>query len=164
MKNLLIIAILATALMASITACKTTDPVSGERRFDPVKTEQVKASIEPVISSVVRRVIDNSPENSDAIATYLRAVGGVFCSASASGALGPEEIINAADMATSGLQGGVEPEIIDAKNVLIALYKLNYGDRFRATLPADMWPKNVADVLCAAINQGLIDAGKAGVQ
>lgn len=154
-----IIALLTVGLLATLLlGCKTTGV------YDPVKTEQVKAAVTPVIASVVRRVIVNSPQHSDEIALYLRAVGSVFCSASASGSLGPEQVLAALDAATAGLQTGVEPEIIDAKNVLLALYRINYADRFKAELPADQWPKNVADVICAAIDQGLKDAGKPGVR
>lgn len=165
MKQTILSLPLVLALSAGIfTGCTTTNPTTGETAYDPVKTEQVKAAVTPVVASVVRRVINNSPQHSEEIANYLRAVGAVFCSASASGSLGPEQIIAAADAATAGLQANVEPEIIDGKNLLLALYKINYADRFKASLPPDKWPKNVADVICASIDQGLKDAGKPGVK
>lgn len=163
MKNQALLIISSLALLA-FTGCKTANPTTGVQEFDPVKTEQVKAVITPVTSGIVRRVILNNPKNADEIGNYMRAVGGVFCSASETGKLGPEQIIEAMDSATLYLQGGVAPEIIDGKNLLIALYRINYGSRFTAELPPDQWPKNVADVICESIDQGLKDAGQTGTR
>jgi hypothetical protein len=57
---------------------------------------------------------------------------------------------------------GDEQIAIDVKNAVIAIYKIYYGDRFKAELPPDGWVRNVADVLCVSIDQGLKDAGKIG--
>ena len=156
----LIIVILTVALLAS--ACKSTNS-AGVKAYDPVKTEQVKAAIEPVLSSVVRRVVNNSPQHGDEIAGYMRAAGGVFKSAAETGSLGPEQLIAAMDAATAGLQDSVDPEIIDGKNALLSLYRILYGDRFKAELPPDQWPRHVADVIAGGIDQGLKDAGKLGI-
>lgn len=164
MKTLLPPLLLAVAIVTGCTTTTTDANGVKIKVYDPVKTQQVKDAIAPVISSVVRRVVLNSPQHSDEIAGYFRAVGGVFCSASASGQLGPEQVVAALDAATVRLQQGVEPEIIDGKNLLLALYKINYGDRFKAELPPDKWPKNVADIICDSIHQGLKDAGKPGVK
>jgi hypothetical protein len=156
-------------LLSSIclVGCKTAGKTaSGEptRIYDPVKTQQVKDAVTPVVASVVRRVINNSPQHADEIARYFHAVGAVFCSASETGQLGPEQVLDAMDAATAELQAGLDDEIIDGKNLLMALYKINYGDRFKAELPPDQWPRNVADVICDSIDRGLKDAGKPGVR
>ncbi len=179
MKNTLRITIvLSVALvLAVLCSCKTagknaagqlSEPSAPSQRparvYDPVKTQQVKDAVAPVIGSIVRRVINNSPQHAAEIASYFHAVGAVFCSASQTGQLGPEQVLAALDAATSELQAGLDDEIIDGKNLLLALYKINYGDRFKAELPPDQWPKNVADVICESIDRGLKDAGKPGVR
>lgn len=161
-RTLLTAVVLAASL--ALVACKSTNPATGKKEYDPVKTEQVKAAVEPILASGVRRVLANNPEHGDEIAGYMRSVGYVFLSASESGELGPEQIIEAADRATAGLQNGVDPAIIDGKNALIALYRILYGDRFKAELPPDKWPKHVADVIAQAVDQGLKDAGKPGLR
>ncbi len=157
MKNKLILTLILAAGLP-LCGCKTAGV------YDSVKTDQVKAALTPITASVVRRVILTSPQHADEIALSSRAVGSVFCSAAASGSLGPEQVLAAVDAATAGLQAGVDPEIIDAKNALLAIYRIFYGDRFRAELPADKWPRHVADLICASIDQGLKDAGKPGVK
>ena len=151
---------MATALSLALACagCKTFNPVTGQQEFDPVKTETVKAVAAPVVASAVRRV--TTDENAD----YLRAGGAVFCAASRSGQLDPVFLIDALEAATVSRQARVDPLVIDAKNLLVALYKINFNDRFRAELPPDKWPKNVADVLCEAIDLGLKDAGRPGVK
>lgn len=150
----------AFVAFVALTACK--GPTGA---YDPVKTQQVKDAVTPVVASVVRRVINNSPQHAEEISRYIRAVGSVFCAASASGQLSPVEVITALDAATADLQSaGVDDEIIDGKNLLISLYKINYGDRFKAELPPDKWPKNVADVICESIDRGLKDARQPGVR
>lgn len=151
------------AVVVMLTGCKTTNS-SGVKVFDPVKTEQVKAAVEPFVASIARRILLNNPKQAAEIGNYMRAVGGVFCDASSSGQLSPDQIITAIDGATANLQNGADPLVIDGKNLIITIYRIAYGERFKAELPADQWPKNVADVLCAAIDQGLKDAGQAGVK
>ena len=151
-------AILGALAAALLTGCTTVNPVTGVRAYDPIKTAQVKASVEPIVASVVRRVASEKNE------VYIRAVGVAFCAVSTSGQLSPVTMMEIVDAATFNLQQGVDPTVIDAKNLLVALYKINYGDRFTAELPPDKWPKNVADVICNAIDQGLKDKGLAGVK
>lgn len=163
-KSLIGLALCALAL----TGCKTTriDPTTGQttKEFDPVKTAQIKAALEPIGSSAVRRVIKNSPEHSAEIAGYFRAVGSAFCQMSEKGDFDPAYLVGAVDTATAKLQEHVPGEAIEIKNALIACYKIGYEGRFRAELPADQWPKNVADLICACIDQGLKDTGRPGAR
>lgn len=162
------IAILSLVTLIATSACRSTriDPLTGQpvSEFDPVKTEQVKAALEPIGSSLVRRVIVNSPQNSDEIATYLRGVGSIFCQMSANNDFDPVYLASAAEVLTAKYQAKLAQEIIDLKNALIAIYKINYESRFRAELSPEEWPKNVADLICAVVDRGLKDAGKPGVK
>ena len=81
---------------------------------------------------------------------------------SATSQFDPAYLIGAADQATLPFQANVPAEAIDAKNGVIALYKIIYANRFNAELSPEKWPKNAADVICASIDQGLKDAGKPG--
>lgn len=149
--------ILSSALVATValTGCKTT-----EGNYDPVKTQQVKDALQPVVTGGIRRVIVAN-ESSE---VYFRAVGGVFCAMSSEGQFDPIQLVNAIDLATAGLQEKADPYVIDAKNLIVALYKINYGERFQSELPPGEWLKNVCDIICEGINQALIDAGKPGVK
>jgi hypothetical protein len=158
----LIAVITFAATSTLLVGCKTTNS-EGQSEFDPVKTEQVKAAVTPVVASVVRRIVNDPehPDRSEAARLYLTAVGGVFCQASATGQLTPDQIITALDTVTAGLQEQVDPLVIDAKNVLIAIYRINYAEKHNAELPPDKWPHAVLDVLCDSITQGLADATRA---
>lgn len=153
----------AVLFAGCLTGCTTTDPTTGEKKFDPVKTQAAKDTIQPIAASSVRRVITNSPQHSDAIADYFRSIGTAFCKMEATGNFSPQQLVDAADAATAKLQAGVDPFVIDLKNAIVALYKLNFGARFNAELPPDKWPAFVASVFCQGISQGLKDAGKPGV-
>ena len=164
-KNIIVVTA-SLGLLLAVSGCttKVIDPATGQSttQFDPVKTEQVKALLEPIGAGAVRRIITNSPQHSDEIAGYFRAVGSVFCQMSANNDFDPAYLIGAADAATAKFQANVPQEAIDVKNALVALYKVNFEGRFRAELPPDKWPKNVADVICVSIDQGLKDSGKPG--
>jgi hypothetical protein len=126
--------------------------------YDAGRTEQIKATVTPIVSSAVRRVVQNSPDSAPQIRLYLGATADVFCEASRTGKLTPSQVIAAMDRATQGQQAGVDPLIIDAKNGLLVLYGILYADTWNVDLPQDQWAKNVCDVMCAAISQGLADS------
>lgn len=160
MKSLILSICLASTLIF-VNGCATNKPV------DVVKVQQVKDAITPVAASAVRRVILNSPEHSDELAVYFRSLGSVFCAMSDTGEFSPVTLITAVDNATLPYQlqlQGDEQIAIDIKNAVVAVYKIYYGDRFKAELPPDSWVKNLADLLCDSINQGLKDAGKPGIK
>ncbi len=126
----------------------------------PVSREQMQAALLPVGAGAVRRAILNSPEHADATADYARAVSEVFCGMSDTSQFDPTFLILALDTATANMQDGVDPLVIDAKNALIAIYRIAWADRYRAELPPEGWLKFTADFVCASIRQGLRDAGQ----
>lgn len=161
MNKLLMTLLCAAAL--TLTACRSVNPTTGQKEFDPVKTQAVKDTVQPLAAGAVRRVIQNSPQHSDAIAEYFRSIGTAFCKMDATGNFSPQVLVDAADAATAKLQAGVDPYVIDLKNGIVALYKLNFGARFNAELSPERWPAFVASVFCNGIGQGLKDAGKPGI-
>lgn len=157
-----ILAVITLLAVCAVTGCKSTNPTTGQREYDPVKTEQVKAAIEPIAAGAIRRVIQNSPEHADEIANYLRSVGSIFCSMETNGSFSAEYLVREADRLTAPMLR--DNYVVDIKNAILALYRINYADRFRAELPSDKWPRHVAALFCASIDRGLRDAGKPGVR
>jgi hypothetical protein len=111
---------------------------------------------------VLRRAIANSPQHAIEIGNYARAVGGVFCQMEANNNFTPTYLVDAANRATAGLQTNVDQAIIDAKNAVIAIYKIAFSDQLTWQLPNNIWPKAVAGTICASVNQALIDSGQPG--
>jgi hypothetical protein len=129
---------------------------------DPVKLSQIEKALEPVVAGATRRVLKNSPQHSDEIALYLRSVGTIFCDMEASGQFAPEYLIDAADsLVAPNLD---DDYVIDIKNTVIAIYKIAWGDRFTAELPAAEWSGQICKLICGSIDQGLKDSGKAGTR
>lgn len=162
-----VIGIAMLAMLASVsvvtTGCKTTTVGTNVvTTLDPVKVQQIQDAIEPVFSAVLRRAIANSPQHAKEIGTYARAVGRVFCQMSANNNFTPTYLVDAANQATAGLQAGVDQTIIDAKNAVIAIYKIAYGDQLTWQLPNKVWPQAVASTICNSINQALQDSGQPG--
>lgn len=158
----IVCAVLTIAAVCIFAGCRSTNPTTGQREYDPVKTEQVKAAIEPIAAGAIRRVLQNSPQHSDQIAGYLRSIGGIFCAMETNGNFSAEYLITEADKLTAPLLK--DNYVVDIKNAILALYRINYADRFKAELPPDKWPRHVASLFCASIDRGLKDAGKPGIR
>lgn len=143
-----------------LSGCST---VNGKRQVDPVKVSQARAIIEPVAAGAIRRVILNSPEHAPEIARYAAAVAGVFCTMSLSNEFAPEFLVTQLDrFADPELAKISDGYLIDVKNAGVGVYKLLWGDRLRAEIPATNWLHAVCELFCESISQGLSDAGYPG--
>lgn len=166
-KNALFITAIS-CLTLLVSGCKTRmiDPNTGEavQKYDPVKTEQVKAAVEPVAAGALRRAIQAYPQNADEIAKYARAVGAVFCQMDTDKAFSPESLLAGLSAIDTPLNKLADGYVIDVKNAIVAVYRIYYAERFRAALPADQWPAVVSGIFCASIDQGLRDAGRPGIK
>jgi hypothetical protein len=151
MKNFFLVLLAALTLL---TGCQTAG------QYDPVKTEQVRAAIEPIAAGAVRRIVLKDPAKAEATGNYFRQVGAVFCEMKASGNFSPETLI----ASLQGIQRPDNQDIADAIAVMVALYRIQWGNRFKAELPPDKWPYQIASFFCDAIDQGLRDAGQAGAK
>jgi hypothetical protein len=149
--------LLTIASLVILPACHLPDGT-----FDPVKTETVKNALQGPLQETVTRIIKNSPQHSAQIGNYFRAVGSVFCKMRDTGTFDSTFLIAELDKATAGLQSGLDPLAITAKNTAIGLYTVFYAQRTRAELPPDKFAWNLADLFCKAINTGLKDAGQPG--
>lgn len=167
--GLSLIAMLAMLASVSVvtTGCKTTTTVTNGvtnvvTTLDPAKVQAIADIVEPAASSVLRRAIARSPQHAQEIGNYARAVGGVFCKMTANNNFTVTYLVDSANQATAGLQTGVDQDIIDAKNAVIAIYKVAAGDQLSWQLPNNVWLKAVANTICNSINQALLDSGQAG--
>lgn len=142
-----------------LLGCKSVNPTTGKKEFDPVKTEQVKAALEPVVTSAVRRMIQNSPEHREEIIRYLQGIGNIFCHMAETRTVDPVYLVNQADALTATYQAKLPDWALDVKNAVVALYKIQYANRHSAELSAEQWPVHVADLCCQSIRQALKDVG-----
>lgn len=149
------------ALIGGTAGCATNS--AGKRVVDVVKLSQAKAMIEPAAAGALRRVLQNSPEHAPLIARYAASVAGVFCTMSLSNQFSPDFLIAEADKFFDPALAKIgDGYVIDAKNAAIGIYRLLWGDRLRAEIPADQWLHQVCEFFCESINQGLTDAGFPG--
>jgi hypothetical protein len=156
--------LIVLSLLALLTlGCKTVNTASGQKEYDPVKTEQVKAAFEPLLSSPVRRILLNSPKHAAETGTYFRGVAGVFCAMATSKQFTPEFLIAALDSLAAPKIGDRYQEVLDVKNALVAAYTIFYASRHRAELPETGYLLHISDFICSAINRALKDAGQEGV-
>jgi len=141
-------------LMLAI-GCATTDPVTGQKVYDPYKTEAVEQAIIPAASSAVRRVINSNPSKREEIAKAFLAAGAVFRRMVTEKKFSPIFLAQALDEVITIRNDTV----LDLKNAAVALWAIYYGQRGSAELPEDQWVIHVANVFATGIERGLHDAG-----
>lgn len=154
-------AIIAVFVAATILVSSTTTTPTGQKVYDPVKTEQVKAVATAVITSGVRRAIQHNADRAMDISRYFRAVGGIFCRMQETKQFEPSWLIDEANKIVPLKQTDYATDVM---NAAVALYRINYAARFTAELSPEKWPANVAEVLCQSIDSGLKQAGQPGVK
>lgn len=140
----------------TFTGCTTTDPNTGERVFDHVKTERVQAVLKPAIAS---GVVIGVRREAKALPTF-ELLNQVLQSLVSSNNADPEAV-NAALMALDltnvddpdlkmGIQIGV--------NTIIGLYNAAVVDRLRADVAEDVYLQAVLKTLADGIAMGVSQA------
>jgi len=169
MKKTIITALLAVTMLAMLalpvavtTGCITPNGTNAPTTLDPAKVQQIVDALEPVMTVALRRAIANSPHQALEIGNYARALGSVACDMQAGDNFSPSYLVNAVNTATSGLQNGVDPIIMDVKDVVIAIYKIAYNDRMTWSLGTNVWPRAVCGAICDSVNQALLDSEQPG--
>lgn len=157
--TLTILALAAVLLLSP--GCSTTGP-DGSRVPDPVKTAKVKAALQPVLSSIVTRVLENNRAHAAEIGGYFRAVGSIFCRMEATGQFSPDVLLAQANALGAPAIAGMDPAITDVKNALLSLYQIQWADRLNVDVSPDRWGGFLAALFCESIDTGLRDAGQAG--
>lgn len=150
----------AVAVLAiGITGCKTLNPTTGEREYDPAKTSAVVQAVSVPASSAIRRALNRSPQHAAEIAKYLRAAGTVFQEITVTKEFDPVAVALKLD----AIVVIKNDTIVDMKNLGIALYSIFWSQRLRAELAPDAWMIHVANTFATAIDRGLKDAGMTGL-
>ena len=129
-----------------------------------MRIKQAQAAIEPAVSSVLRRAIKNSPTHAQEIGDYSRAIGSVFCQMAAKNNFSVDYLVVAVDAATLKYQAVMNENILDAKNALVALYKIFAADQLTWQLPDNQWLKSICELFCNSIDTALKDAGQVGIK
>jgi len=154
---------IATSLLFT-TSCTTVDPGTGERVYDPIKTDQVKAALAPFVTTGIRAVIANNPRHRDELGTYFRGVGTVFCRMHETGQFSADYIYEEIGKLVAPKIAEADPLLLAAKDAAVSLFLIFYADRFRAELPPDAWPAHVSELVCQSIDTALKDSGLPGVR
>lgn len=153
--------IVTVAMLAGFTGCTTFNPGTGHNEYDPVKTSQVKQALKGGVSTTITALL--LKEKNDDVANYLRSIGTVFCQMRNTGEFSPSFLIGQIDkIVNDKVRQNVV--VIALKNTVISLYSIFFEQRHHAELPPDKWPYHLADLFCQSIHQGLVDAGKTGVE
>jgi len=151
-----ILSLLASVL---VIGCTTTNSTTGEKEYDPIKTEQVKAMIEPFVIIGTRRALDETYDRNPAVLSYLQQSAEFVCKMRDEQKFAPEFLIDGLD---AGLieafgTGGVDPLILDLKTLIVGLYKVNYSNRFDAELNPQAFLIHALDVICNALSTATAD-------
>ena len=144
--------LLSMALILAITGCATVNPNTGDREFDQVKTEKVKAIIKPQVASLVTLVVNNNPEARQ----YFELAAEQICLLRDTGEATPATFQVAINSAFANWDRANRPGVVIGINGIIALLEINYANRLRADLPPEEFAWNLFDVICEGINQGLV--------
>jgi hypothetical protein len=146
-------------LVVIFTGCTTYNPDTGQKEYDPIRTEQVKAAIEGVAVVAVRRVLDDTHEKSPNVLLYLQQSADFVCLMKTEKKFSPEFLIDGLNkgLADTFQNQGVDPLILDLKELLISIYKINYASRLNADLNEEGFLLNMLDVLCNSMNRGIAD-------
>lgn len=157
----------ALALLVLSLGCKTTDPLTGKKVYDPVKTAKVQEAVKPVLQTAVSQAIARNTNDAVVIAGYLRGVGTIFCQMHRDKKFAPEYLASEINSRLSGLLTSLKPDtqlwVLTAKNLMVALYGIRFADRANADIPEDGYLAFLSELFCNSINQGLLDAGQPGV-
>jgi hypothetical protein len=152
--------LLAFAMAFAAVGCYTTNPTTGEQEFDEVRTGNVKIAFTVFAQSSLRRVLVKNHADHPNVIRYMTYVSTTLCELRDEGALDPAIIIRRLNqgLAAEDAFSGVPGEVIDVKNLALALYQSFYNQRHRAELDPEKFAWNVLDVMCQSIEQGTFDA------
>lgn len=156
-KKLISLLLAGTFALITLPACTTKAP-DGTVQFDPVKTEKVKAGVQPAISLGIKKIIDNSPQHAPEIAAYIRSAGDIFCRMVVDQQFSPDVLITALDKLVAPKIGN--DELAVGKDLLVTLYRINYAGKFATPVDQQKWGGVVSQIMCDSIKAGLKNAGQ----
>jgi len=149
--------IMAVALLGAITGCTTTNPTTGQKEIDIVKTEKVAAVMQQTIASATLIGIQKEPK----AAPYLKAASLVLADVSNQQDLSPQALLAALQSANIKELQTIEAQIV--VNTVVGLYGAAYADRLHADVQANIYAKTILETLAKGMSQGIGQAKAAGL-
>lgn len=165
MKKILptIVLLITLAGVVMFAGCKSINPATGQKEYDPIKTAAVEAAIKPTLASAVRRVIEAEPKT----APYFAQAADTFVKARDTKAWSPE-LIMAELNAAAEAEGWYKTEdewvslALDVKNLALALYGIAYEGRFKMDMEEGQFLYHLTNVMAAGLAQGVLESGHQG--
>jgi len=162
-----LIGFLSLALVIFALGCKTTDPLTGNKVYDPVKTAKIHEAVKPILQTAVSQIIARNTNDAVVISGYFRGVAEVFCQMDRDKQFSPESLAQQVGERLNGVISSLKPDqqlwILTAKNLIVALYGIRFADRNNADIPEDGYLSFLSKLFCQSIDQGLKDSGQPGV-
>lgn len=153
----LIVLLLAAVLAAPfLTGCKTTQP-DGTKVYDPVKTEQVKAAVKPLVTGLIRRGLQSETN----AVPYVRQLQVVFEHMRDTKQFAPSYLDSLLNEGLKNLPSDKEwvNYLLDGKNTLVALYAILWDSKTKVDLSEEEWGYHLTDFFAQTIKQALEEAG-----
>lgn len=158
MKKKMLLVMAAVLGLVLAPGCSTLNPETGEREFDPVKTEKVQAVLKNAIADAVLFAAQKDPN----ALPYLEASALVVCSlADAEGSLDSIALRTALDAASVNELKTVEAQM--ALNAVVGLYEAALADKWRADVDANAYANAILDTLCEGLTLGVGQAKELGL-
>lgn len=147
---------------AFCVGCMTKDPATGQKVYDPVKTEQVKEASKTLIASATRRTIVDTYGYDKRVLLYFEKSLTTFKTMRDNREFSVATL--RLNLEAALYETGIFPNpdidglIIDGKNFLISLYAIQYENRLSSDLSEEGFLFNLIDALCNGTEQGINDA------
>jgi hypothetical protein len=157
MKIKYLLSIVALSVLMLGVACKTVNTVTGVKEFDPAKTAQVKAVVKPPIKQGVRILLAKNVNHRAEILKYLASGRDIFCNMQKNKNFSPAYLIEQANLlGTPELAKALNDDyILTAKDLIIALYTINFADKGNVAIPEETWGYQISEVFCESLTEAI---------
>jgi hypothetical protein len=169
--GILLIGITVAGLALAGTACKTARAITNpdgttitNKVYDPVKTEQTEAAIEPAISLGFHVLFLKNKTHAPEIAKYLSGARDIFCQMEKDRQFSYAYLVAQADkLGTPELVKVLGDEnglyLLTAKELLLSLYRIHLAAKGNVALSDEEWGFHTAKVFCASFTTSLKNEG-----
>lgn len=146
------ISIIALAAFV-LTGCMTTDQNTGEKVFDPIKTQQVKDSVVPGIATAVLFGLETEPR----CLPGIELIRDTTCNLVGKGIVDSSTVNETLLALNFQIVPGVEGKRWSAMvvNTIISVYNVAVADYAQSEVNKDIVLYHILDALCVGIDRGL---------
>lgn len=148
-KLTLITAALATLV---VTGCMTTNPQTGKKEYDPVKTEQVKSVFQPLVAGTVASILNRNPEHRPIIASVQTNI----CLLASTNGITPAVLRTIVSGAIQQHGANLDPLAVGGIQAVLAGFDFFYASRTRADTTPELYVQHISDMLCKGMSDGLM--------